>query len=184
MLAFVVLSMLTASPAQAHSALLNMDPAPNTTHRSGAHSVKLRFSTPFISIEDVYQAEMEIRNPSGEVVDPSCSQADLNSLEGVYTYGDPGRYTMTWRAVSEDGHVLGSSYTFVVVDQDTASVSDNELCLAAGMKIGEFKEASHQEFAPPIRIDMPLLGITILVASLAVLALFRLKRHRTRNPGE
>lgn len=142
----LLLSVAVGSPAFAHSALVSTNPAPNSTVELGTRLVKLGFSTPLLYLNETYEAELQIESPSGEALTPECSSAEVRTLVSVYDLAKPGKYRATWRAVGEDGHVLGGSYLFSVSGKASQTNSSAEMCAELGLDPGQVKKPSSQTF--------------------------------------
>ena len=100
-----------ASPAAAHALLLRTEPAPQTTVKTAPSAVKLFFSEP---VEVTFGA-IRVFDVNGKRVDPGKvsrvgdgSQIDV-PLSGI----KDGTYTVTWRAVSADGHAVSGGKRLV-----------------------------------------------------------------------
>ena len=107
------------SPASAHALLLRTEPAPQTTVKTAPTSVKLFFSEP---VEVTFGA-IRVFDVNGTRVDPGTlhkvgngSEVDV-PLSGI----KDGTYTVTWRAVSADGHPVSGGFTFYVGNPSTIS---------------------------------------------------------------
>ena len=135
-----------AAPASAHSALVVTDPGPNAVVTPGPRLLKLGYSTPFLFLEDTYQAEVQVTDPDGQIAEARCSTAEIRTLLSVYEFNSPGKYRVSWRAVSDDGHVLGGSHNFSVTSQQSKTTSVAQLCDELGLQEGEVKLPSRQSF--------------------------------------
>jgi len=97
----------------AHSQLVRSDPARRATVTRAPARVQLWFSE---RLEPAY-AEASVWNAAGTQVDAHDARVDPADpvLLAVSTPNlGPGRYTVRFRVVSVDGHVVESSYTFTV----------------------------------------------------------------------
>lgn len=142
----VAMVLLSGSAAHAHSALVLTKPAPQSTIPAGVRLVKLGFASPFLYTEGTYEAEVQITNPKNVPVAPICSDAQVKVLQGVFEFRDVGSYTVTWRAISNEGNVIGGSYKFTV-DAPAEDVTDpSAACKDAGMVAGQINQSSGQAF--------------------------------------
>lgn len=112
--AVVLLGLMAAcaSPAFAHAALLNADPAPNSTV-AAPKSFKLTFSEKIVPAFSGFSLAMD--GGRGMSVTTKVS-ADRKTMTGT-PKGSliPGMYKLSWHAASvEDGHRTESSYSFKV----------------------------------------------------------------------
>lgn len=97
----------------AHSQLVRSDPARRATVARAPARVQLWFSE---RLEPSY-AQASVWNEAGKQVDARDARVDPADpvLLTVSTPNlGPGRYTVRFRVVSVDGHVVESSYTFTV----------------------------------------------------------------------
>lgn len=97
----------------AHSQLVRSDPARRATVARPPARVQLWFSE---RLEPVY-AEASVWNDAGTQVDARDARvdpADPSVLTVSTPNLGPGRYTVRFRVVSVDGHVVESSFTFTV----------------------------------------------------------------------
>ncbi|GAA1992177.1 copper resistance CopC/CopD family protein [Kitasatospora viridis] len=121
--AALLLVLGTAGAASAHAALLQTDPAQNSVVATEPTAVTLTFS------ENVTLSDDAVR-----VLDPAGKQVDTGSPGHADGKGDTatvglrpglanGTYTVAWRAVSEDTHVVGGAFTFSIGAPSDTSVN-------------------------------------------------------------
>ena len=99
--------------APAHSQLVGSEPGRNATVTRSPERVKLWFSE---RIESAY-AKLSVWSEAGKQVDAGDAAVapDGPALLSVSTPGlGPGRYTVRFRVLSVDGHVVESSFGFTV----------------------------------------------------------------------
>ena len=108
-----------ASPASAHALLLRTEPAPQTTVKTPPSAVKLFFSEP---VEVTFGA-IRVFDVDGKRVDPGSLRrvGDGTEVDVPLTGIKDGTYTVTWRAVSADGHPVRGGFTFYVGNPSTIS---------------------------------------------------------------
>ncbi|HMB34115.1 MAG TPA: copper resistance CopC family protein [Methylomirabilota bacterium] len=114
-LAALAATVLTLVPAlaPAHSLLVRSQPAQRATVTRPPERVQMWFSE---RLEPAY-ASASVWNEAGKQVDGGDAKVDASdpSLLSVSTPNlGPGRYTVRYRVLSVDGHVVESSYTFTV----------------------------------------------------------------------
>ncbi len=109
----LAITLLTVSPASAHARLETVAPANESTVSSMPTEVVLRFDEP-VALD--LGAGIRVFGPTGRRVDRSVSR--LRDLAKAVTVSvddaGPGSYTVAWRVVSEDSHVLRGSSVFHV----------------------------------------------------------------------
>jgi methionine-rich copper-binding protein CopC len=114
-LAMAVLGALMALPglSQAHSLLVRSEPGQRSTVTRPPERVQMWFSE---RLEPAY-ATASVWNEAGKRVDGGDASVDENDpvLLSVSTpHLGPGRYTVRFRVLSVDGHIVESTYTFTV----------------------------------------------------------------------
>ena len=104
---------LVPALAPAHSLLVRSQPAQRATVTRPPERVQMWFSE---RLEPAY-ASASVWNEAEKQVDGGDAKVDASdpSLLSVSTPNlGPGRYTVRYRVLSVDGHVVESSYTFIV----------------------------------------------------------------------
>ena len=104
---------LSPAIAPAHSLLVRSEPGRNATVAHAPERVKLWFGE---RIEPAY-AKLSVWSEAGKQVDAEDATVapDDPALLSVSTPGlGPGRYTVRFRVLSVDGHVVESSFAFTV----------------------------------------------------------------------
>jgi len=101
----------TALPASAHASLETTNPGPGATLKDLPQQVVLNFS------EDIHApAFVRVSNPAGANV----AQGDVRIVDNTVTQtlGAPagaGKYTVSYRITSADGHPVGGTVAFTVL---------------------------------------------------------------------
>jgi copper resistance protein C len=109
--AMAVAFVATASPASAHAQLESINPGPGATLKDLPQEVNLSFS------EDVRTpAFVQLTNPDGVNV----AKGDVSIVDNkvTQTTGAPagsGKYTVSYRITSADGHPVSGSVSFTVL---------------------------------------------------------------------
>ena len=104
---------LSPAAAPAHSLLVRSEPGRNAAMTRAPERVKLWFGE---RIEPAY-AKLSVWSEAGEQVDAGDAAVapDDPALLSVSIPGlGPGRYTVRFRVLSVDGHVVESSFAFTV----------------------------------------------------------------------
>jgi methionine-rich copper-binding protein CopC len=105
--------MALPGPSHSHSLLVRSEPAQRSTVSRPPERVQMWFSE---RLEPAY-ATASVWNQAGKQVDGRDAAVDQNDpgLLSVSTpHLGPGRYTVRFRVLSVDGHVVESTYTFTV----------------------------------------------------------------------
>ncbi len=111
MLGWMLLS--GTAPASAHAQLLTANPkAKSTVYILPAH-VKLMFSDDLIDVDGGNQ--IQVTDPKGKRIDSGASQLLGNQLAiSLKKSILLGRYQVTYRVLSEDGHPVSANYYFTL----------------------------------------------------------------------
>ena len=110
-LSTMFLLVTSAGPAAAHAKLESMSPADGSTLADPPKSVVLRFSEPV----GRNTARLVVRSPTGSIVStgaPAVVDATVTQSLGALT--EAGRYQVSGRVVSGDGHPITVTGTFTV----------------------------------------------------------------------
>jgi methionine-rich copper-binding protein CopC len=112
---------LTTSFAFAHSQLTASTPADQSSVERAPSELVLRFSEPVrltaLTIARAGGADRELAPlPAQRMRDFTVASPEL----------ELGRYTVSWRALSQDSHVMSGSFTFAIVQPGVASGASDE----------------------------------------------------------
>lgn len=108
LVAFVALSVATASPASAHDALVSTSPADGSRVRAMPAEVVLTFEEPPASVG----TSVVVTGPRG-IVQHGASRLVGDTVHQPLAAGAPaGRYRVAWRITSDDGHVVSGTFVF------------------------------------------------------------------------
>lgn len=114
LVAAAALAALPAAPAQAHDSLVSSSPASGATVRTPPRAVTLTFDEPVLDYADT--TVLIVTGPGGERrhFETACARVDGRSVTAPVALGGSGRYTVTWRVVSADGHPVADSFAFTL----------------------------------------------------------------------
>jgi methionine-rich copper-binding protein CopC len=115
-LATLVVAVMSPSPALAHAVLVKSVPAARATLAEPPTRVELWFNE---RLEPAY-SRASVRNEAGTQVDlrdVAVSTDDPRQLAVSLPVLVPGRYTVSFRVLSVDGHVVESKLTFTVKER-------------------------------------------------------------------
>lgn len=111
MLGWMLLS--GAAPASAHAQLFGANPKSKSTVYVLPSQVKLMFSDDLIDLQD--GNKIQVTDPKGRRVDNGTITLLGNQLStGLKKSSVLGRFTVTYRVLSEDGHPVSASYYFTL----------------------------------------------------------------------
>jgi methionine-rich copper-binding protein CopC len=108
----LALSLAMASNAFAHATPTSRDPSPNA-QVAAPSAVTIRFSEP---LEPAF-SKIVLVDESGKAAASAASQVDVKdkrTMQLALQPLAPGRYTVQWTAVAEDGHRTQGGYAFSV----------------------------------------------------------------------
>ncbi len=111
LLAVVFLTAAVASPAAAHTDLVSSSPEDGQTLTAPPEQVTLRFG------EDLLTAGAQIVAKDDTGVKVGLGPAEVSGTRVSATWpqtADGGVYTVSWRAVADDGHPLEGAFSFTV----------------------------------------------------------------------
>ncbi|WP_147915860.1 copper resistance protein CopC [Ruania zhangjianzhongii] len=109
----LLLAGLTALPAAAHSSLLSSTPEDGAELDEAPDAVVLTFNE---NITDL-GTDIVISGPDGE--DAAGGETEIDGAEVTRQLSDElaaGQYSVTWRAVSADGHPIDGELTFTLTE--------------------------------------------------------------------
>ena len=113
-----------SSPALAHSDELKTSPTQGSTVEAGRIPISLTFGEELLTGDDSINHLVVVANEAGEPVPALCATAAGFELSTAVALDQPGKYTVTWRTVSADGHPVDGTFDFNVVntsDYDAAT---------------------------------------------------------------
>lgn len=125
---FVILVLsFSANPqyALAHAQLIKEVPAGNAKIVEIPERVSLDFDNQIIDLGS--GNDLRVLNKDG--VDVSTGDVTIvgaNLSKSLSNTLEPGKYTVSYRVVSEDGHVVAGEYFFTIVRSETKNSSSNE----------------------------------------------------------
>jgi methionine-rich copper-binding protein CopC len=110
----ILLLLLVAVPAAAHTRLVRADPAPRAALAAPPGRVVLRFSDPV----ELRFSTLTVETADGLAVDSHDARTDADEPRrlsvGLPPALPPGVYTVRYRVLSADGHVVSGSYRFTL----------------------------------------------------------------------
>lgn len=152
--AFFVVSI--AVPAAAHTDLVSSDPQQGQTLTTAPDTIRLTFGEDLLTAGDRLVAEAA----DGASVDlgPSSVKGAVLSADWPTTAGS-GQYTVSYRAVAEDGHPLEGRITFQITDKSAAPST-----VASPSPVAAPTQTQPQA-SSPVRILAPALLIAALLGA-------------------
>ena len=113
LMALTLLLMASAFPVNAHSALVSSVPSANSTVVDFPMEVMLTFNEELLKVGQENPNKVEVFDESGALVSGGSVLSGASIAAPVGINGN-GAYTVKYRVVSKDGHVIEDSYDFQV----------------------------------------------------------------------
>jgi methionine-rich copper-binding protein CopC len=111
--AFAVAALCAPGPARAHASLVKSAPAQRSILYRSPATIQLWFNE---RLEPRYSS-LSLLDPSGKPVEtgaPEVGPDDPRRLSATVKELAPGRYTVKYRVLSTDGHVVESQFPFTI----------------------------------------------------------------------
>lgn len=96
--------------AQAHDYLVGSTPKPNSTITTAPQQVSLEFND--IVLSRPAPPQLTVKGPDGRYYEAGCGTVTDRTVVVPVALGGAGKYTVTWRIVSADGHPVSDSLSF------------------------------------------------------------------------
>jgi copper resistance protein C len=107
----LLVTILGAMPAaQAHDYLVGSTPKLNSTVTTAPKRVSLTFND--IVLTRPAPPQLSVRGPDGRYYETGCATVTDATVDIPVALGGAGKYTVTWRIVSADGHPVSDSISF------------------------------------------------------------------------
>lgn len=181
-----VLTILTAGPAQAHAELIRMVPANGSTVRVAPTVVELAFDE---AVQPRYDVVV-VTAPDGTRVSAGAPQVNETLVRQPLTaLTAAGRYTVTCRLVSADGHLVARrvGFTFAPVAGTAGTRSPSPIASVAGQQSATASPAAPSAataaapaVAKPSASRTPLVTAALVAVALLAGVGLLLSRRRQR----
>jgi Putative copper export protein len=112
-IAGLLLALSNAMVAYAHPQIVSVEPAPNARLEQAPERVRITFNEP---IEEAF-ASIQVLDVTGRAVDRGDGgrmQDDPTTLSASLPPLEPGVYTVVWRVVGRDGHLVKGNFAFSI----------------------------------------------------------------------
>jgi methionine-rich copper-binding protein CopC len=107
-----LLLLVPAAPALAHAQLTGASPKSNSVLKKAPTEIKLVFDEDLIELDESNQ--IQVTNSKKQRVDKNDSRVIGNQLKVSLKKLVPGKYRVSYRALSSDGHLVTASYSFTL----------------------------------------------------------------------
>lgn len=109
------ISGLSSPSAEAHAALESTSPAKGATVSKNTRQVSMVFGENILVLKDKNPNSLVVTDAQGKKVNKGNSVISGTKISSALSYPlKMGKYTVRYRVVSEDGHVVSGTYTFIV----------------------------------------------------------------------
>lgn len=160
-----------SSPAQAHSDELKTSPEQGSTVEAGRIPITLTFGEELLTGDESISHEVVVANEAGELIPALCASAEGFDLSTAAAIDQPGKYTVTWRTVSADGHPIDGTFDFNVVNNTDydAATDAVDACVYAMATSGETpmliseNESSSDSLPGALFIGAAFVGVLIVI---------------------
>ena len=128
-----------SGPAIAHGDGIKVSPEPGSTVEAGRIPITLTFDEELLTGDESISHEVVVANEAGALVPALCATADGFNLSTAAAIDQPGKYTVTWRTVSADGHPVDGTFDFNVVNNTDYDAAGDavDACVYAMATSGE-----------------------------------------------
>jgi copper transport protein len=112
-IAGLLFALSSAMAVYAHPQIVSVEPAPNARLEQAPERVRITFNEP---IEDAF-ASIQVLDATGRAVDRGDgrrAQDDPTTLSASLPLLEPGVYTVVWRVVGRDGHLVKGNFAFSI----------------------------------------------------------------------
>jgi len=125
------------SAAQAHDYVLSSDPAAGSTISAPIDSASITFSDVVLDLSGTGSSNvLEVTDAAGRHYEDGCSTTSGPVLTSGVALGGAGDYTMTYQAVSADGHTVSDTIPFTYAPPagttGSAGSAERPACDASG----------------------------------------------------
>lgn len=163
-IAYVLLLLMSAffnSASHAHSALVSSDPAVGSSLAVFPENITLTFNEELLTLGGSRSNYLELIAPSGESIKVSESVATGERLFASVSVSDPepGSYSILYRVVSRDGHVIEDEIQFSFEPSPVVDPSD-------GTSVEVIEEVQERGNRNSVLVLTILIGLTLLTSIL------------------
>lgn len=128
-----------SSPAMAHSDELKTSPEQGSTVEAGRIPITMTFAEELLTGDESISHEIVVVDEAGAIIPALCASAEGFDLSSAAAIDQPGKYSVTWRTVSADGHPVDGTFDFTVVNNTDydAATDAVDACVYAMATSGE-----------------------------------------------
>ena len=159
----LVLTFAVAPIASAHTTLLSSVPASNAEVTEAPTSIELEFGEDLIALGK--GTKVSVIAPSGkDIAMGSATVARAHVSQPLTVDATPGVYTVKFRVVAADGHVLEDTYAFTVAAGQSATALAGPIMkpTTPGSSEEELAEGSGEEESANRLLPFALIGVALV----------------------
>ena len=101
------------APAQAHNYLVSSTPKAGETLTTLPKEFVITTNGALLNISNSAGFGLQVTDSSGKYFGDGCVTVEGSTVSTAAALGAVGAYTMTWQAISTDGHTISDSYGFI-----------------------------------------------------------------------
>jgi methionine-rich copper-binding protein CopC len=164
-----------ATAASAHDSLVSSSPSEGES-LAALSEVRLDFSANLLGADGGNL--VIVLGPDGRHYESACAELAGSTLTLPVALGDPGEYSVQWRAVSSDGHPVSGVIPFTSTGSSTSVGAETSPCASAAGAAETSTETQDAGGMSGLTLGLVLGGgVVVLVGVLIVVIL----RTRTRE---
>ena len=120
---WVVLIFLFIPPASAHTSLVSANPAEKSIVAEAPLAISLMFNEDLLLLGDKNPNQVDVVDEAGMKV---SGEATVNGpiISAPLTIENPGRYNVSYRVASADGHIVTGEYHFTVASPEVITTAE------------------------------------------------------------
>lgn len=168
---------LAPAAASAHAKLESSNPSPSATLEASPQDIVLVFSEPVSRVDRSIELFDQRQEPI-DVPDPIAAASNRIEVRDLPRL-DPGLYLVSWRALSQDGHIAQGAFTFQI-GTTSPSVTPEDL-------LDRFSDADEQALGVGVighlARSATYLGLAAALGTLAIAAAIGVRRWRVVISG-
>jgi len=120
-----LLALAPVSPASAHDYVVSSTPAEGSTQSTELAEASITFNDVILDLSGTGSSNvLEVTDAAGLHFEDGCSTTNGATLSTGVALGAAGDYTMTYQAVSADGHTVSASLPFTWAPPEGAAVAE------------------------------------------------------------
>ena len=120
---WVVLIFLFIPPASAHTSLVSANPAEKSIVAEAPLAISLMFNEDLLLLGDKNPNQVDVVDEAGIKV---SGEATVNGpiISAPLSIENPGRYNVSYRVASGDGHIVTGEYHFTVASPEVINTAE------------------------------------------------------------